>query len=189
MARKGGSESKMMLQCQLTLQMWSRWGWGPSLPSPCKQPQPSFLTYLKPPFLLPNPGAPPPTPPTALVGCQCTCAHWVQGSLYLSVLYTRLLGSPVSLILQLGKVSIGKTCLAKVMGKKKWQRRVLNPDLSDAKDHFGLLLRRNVKVQVEVGLFAPSGASPPAPLIDCRKLYSSYASSWFHVHSSIWDTF
>lgn len=36
----------------------------------------------------------------------------------LSGLYIRLLGSHVSLILQLGKVSIGETCLAEVIAKK-----------------------------------------------------------------------
>lgn len=80
---------------------------------------------------------------------------------FLSVLYIDLLGSCVTLILQPGKVGIGKTCMAKVTALKKKEKRtsqkqVLNPDLSIAKAHFWHIYQATakgkVKVKVEVGL-------------------------------------
>jgi len=79
---------------------------------------------------------------------------------FLSVLY-----KDPHLILQPGKVDIGKTCLAKVTaGKKKKNGRNRTPIFLMPKLIFGtstkLPLREKVKVKVEVGLFAPSGAPP-----------------------------
>lgn len=65
-------------------------------------------------------------------------------SYILCVLYIDLLGSSLTLALHLGRVSIRKACLTNII-TKKWQRQVLNPDLSDARAHFGTLYQATAK--------------------------------------------